>query len=49
MAGRDMKGLNLTGKDMEDLCVKQLKAGEPVWFACDAGAAGARKKGCGTR
>lgn len=45
MAGRDMKGLNLTGKDMEDLCVKQLKAGEPVWFACDAGAAGARKEG----
>lgn len=45
MVGRDMRGLNLTGHDMEDLCVKQLKAGEAVWFACDAGAAGARKEG----
>lgn len=45
MAGRDMKGLNLTAQDMEALCVKQLKAGEAVWFACDAGAAGARKEG----
>ena len=45
MTGHDMKGLNLTQKEMEDLCIAQLKAGEAIWFACDAGAAGARKDG----
>lgn len=45
MTGKDMKGLNLTQKEMEELCISQLKDGEAVWFACDAGAAVDRKEG----
>lgn len=45
MVGKDMMALNLSQKALEDLCIKQLKAGQPVWFACDAGAYGARKEG----
>lgn len=45
MAGSDMKALHLTQEELEELCVKQLKAGDPVWFACDAGSFGARKEG----
>lgn len=45
MAGRDMKALNLPQDELEALCVAQLRAGQPVWFACDAGAFGARKEG----
>ena len=45
MAGRDMKALNLSQAALEDLCVKQLKHGQAIWFACDAGAFGARKEG----
>ena len=45
MVGKDMVALNLNQKALEDLCIKQLKAGQPVWFACDAGAYGARKEG----
>lgn len=45
MVGKNMEALNLSQKDLEDLCVKQLKNGQPVWFACDAGAYGARKEG----
>lgn len=50
MAGRDMKALNLSQEALEDLCIKQLKNGQAIWFACDAGAFGARKeKVSGTR
>ena len=45
MYGRDMKALNLPQEELEELCLKQLKDGEPIWFACDAGAFGARKEG----
>lgn len=45
MADLDLYALNLDEQSMEDLCVKQLKSGEAVWFACDAGAYGARKEG----
>ena len=45
MVGKDMVALNLNQKALENLCIKQLKAGQPVWFACDAGAYGARKEG----
>lgn len=45
MVGKDMVALNLNQKALENLCIKQLKAGQPVWFACDAGACGARKEG----
>lgn len=49
MAGCDMKALNLSQEALEELCVKQLKNGQAIWFACDAGAFGARKKVSGTR
>jgi bleomycin hydrolase len=45
MTGRDMKALNLSQKDLEALCIAQLKGDEPVWFACDAGAFDFRKAG----
>ncbi|WP_278675794.1 C1 family peptidase [Acidaminococcus fermentans] len=45
MVGKDMAALNLSQEALEDLCIRQLQAGEPVWFACDAGAYGARKEG----
>ena len=44
MTGCDMKALNLSQDAMEALCIKQLKNGQAIWFACDAGAFGARKK-----
>lgn len=45
MAGSDMEALHLSQEELEDLCITQLKAGQAVWFACDAGAFGARKDG----
>ena len=45
MAGRDMQALNLEQSALEELCLRQLQAGQPIWFACDAGAFGARKDG----
>ena len=45
MANRDVINLNLTLEEMEELTVKQLKDGEPVWFGCDSGAWGDRDKG----
>lgn len=45
MAGKDMQALNLSQEAMEALCFKQLEGGEAIWFACDAGAYGARKEG----
>ncbi len=45
MADHDLFALNVNEEEMEALCVKQLEGGEPLWFACDAGAYGARKEG----
>ena len=45
MADRYVDNLNLTMDELEDLCIRQLKAGVPVWFGCDAGAFGDRKAG----
>ena len=45
MANRDVINLNLTLEEMEELTLKQLRDGEPVWFGCDAGAFGDREKG----
>ena len=45
MAEGNVYNLNLTMDELEDLCVKQLKAGEPVWFGCDSGAYGSRSDG----
>ena len=44
-AGMDLHALNLTIEEMEDLALKQLQGGTPVWFGCDAGAFGDRKMG----
>lgn len=44
MSDSDMKASTCPRK-LEELCIKQLKAGQAVWFACDAGAFGARKDG----
>ena len=45
MAERDVVNLNLTAEEMEELTVRQLKDGEPVWFGCDSDAYGDRDKG----
>ena len=45
MANRDVVNLNLTVDEMEELTLKQLRDGEPVWFGCDSGACGDREKG----
>ena len=45
MANRDVINLNLTAEEMEELTLKQLRDGEPVWFGCDSGAYGDREKG----
>ncbi len=45
MANRDVINLNLSLEEMEELTVKQLWDGEPVWFGCDSGAYGDRDKG----
>lgn len=45
MANRDVINLNLSVEEMEELTLKQLRDGEPVWFGCDAGAWGDREKG----
>ena len=45
MANRDVINLNLTLEEMEELTLKQLRDGEPVWFGCDAGAYGDRQEG----
>ena len=45
MVGRDMTALNLSQGELEELCIRQLKDGQAIWFACDAGAFGARKEG----
>jgi bleomycin hydrolase len=44
-AGMDLHALNLTAEEMEELSLKQLKDGIPVWFGCDSGAFGDRKMG----
>ena len=45
MANRDVINLNLTVEEMEELTVRQLQDGEPVWFGCDSDAHGNREKG----
>ena len=45
MANRDVVNLNLTAEEMEELTVKQLRDGEPVWFGCDSGAYNDREQG----
>ena len=45
MAEGDVDNLNLTMDELQELCLKQLRAGMPVWFGCDSGAYGDRKMG----
>ena len=45
MANRDVVNLNLTAEEMEELTVKQLRDGEPVWFGCGSGAYNDREQG----
>lgn len=45
MADHDFVCLNLQQEELEELCLKQLKDGEPVWFGCDSRAYGDRKHG----
>ncbi len=45
MAESDIDNLNLTAEEMEELVLRQLRDGEPVWFGCDSGARGDRKMG----
>lgn len=45
MADKDLFALNISMDALEDLCLKQLRDGEPIWFACDVLAYSARKEG----
>ncbi len=45
MAEGDVYNLNLTMDQLRNLCVAQLRDGEPVWFGCDSGAYGDRNMG----
>lgn len=45
MASGDVVLLNLPIEDLKDLAIKQMKDGEPVWFACDSGQYGDRALG----
>jgi bleomycin hydrolase len=45
MADTDLFALNLPMDQLESLCVRSLRGGDALWFACDAGAYGARKEG----
>jgi bleomycin hydrolase len=43
--GRPVVHLNLTLEELKAAIIRQLEAGEPVWFGSDVGHDGARKKG----
>ena len=45
MAEGNVYNLNLTMEEMEDLCIRQLRAGMSVWFGCDSDCYGNRKNG----
>lgn len=45
MIESNVSKLNLSQEELEELCVKQLKDGELVWFGCDSQAFGARIEG----
>ncbi|MBQ4424199.1 MAG: C1 family peptidase [Lachnospiraceae bacterium] len=45
MAEGRILNLNLTTQELEDLCLAQVKGGEPVWFGCDSKAFGHRANG----
>ncbi len=45
MEESDIVLLNLDIEQMKELCISQLRAGQPVFFGCDSGAYGDRKEG----
>jgi len=45
MIDKNMWKLNISQEAMEELCLKQLRAGEVVYFGCDSGAFGGRFDG----
>lgn len=45
MAEGNVRCLNLSMDEIEDLCIRQLKAGMPVWFGCDSDCYGNRRNG----
>lgn len=45
MADKDCLSLNLPIDEFQELCVKQLKDNEPIWFACDSDKYGDRQLG----
>ncbi len=45
VAGNPISFLNLPLDEFKELILKQLKAGEPVWFGCDCGKDGNRETG----
>lgn len=45
MADKDCLSLNLPLDEFQELCLKQLKDQEPIWFACDSGKYGDRQLG----
>jgi len=45
MGGKDVLYLNLQGKTLKKLAVKQLMDNEPIWFGCDVGKFSDREKG----
>lgn len=45
VGGREVRHLNVDMDTFKRLAVKQLEAGESVWFGCDVGKSSDRKKG----
>ncbi len=45
MADSDVECLNLSQEELQELAIRQLRDGEPVWFGCDSGAYCDRKQG----
>ena len=45
MADSNIRCLNLTQEELEELTIKQLQDNDPVWFGCDSGAYGDRDEG----
>ena len=45
MADSMVDNLNVTMDEIQEACLRQLRAGMPVWFGCDSDAHGDRKRG----
>ncbi|KRO22519.1 cysteine aminopeptidase [Lactiplantibacillus fabifermentans DSM 21115] len=45
LGGRQVKHLNVSMADFKQLAIKQLQAGQSVWFGCDVGKSSDRQKG----